>query len=89
MGRSRRNATVTATEPSECLLITRDLLTRGATNVGVVAIEKHLLRVMSRRIRRTNKEIREMWHGAQRDQDQGRSGPRLRDRIRGLFKEPV
>lgn len=88
MGRSRRNATVTATEPSECLLITRDLLIRGGTNAGLVAIEKHLLRVMSRRIRRTNKAILELWHGAQRDEDKGQRGPRLRDRIRGLFKEP-
>ena len=88
-GRTRRNATVTALEPSVCMLITRDLLTRGSTNAGVVAIEKHLLRVMSRRIRRTHKNIRDMWHGAQRDQDKGRPGPTLRDRIRGLFKEPA
>lgn len=86
---SRRNATVTAVEPSRCMAISRELLLAHPTNAGVVAVEKHLLRVMSRRIRRTHKAIREVWHRTQRDEDTGKRGPTLRERLRGLFREPM
>jgi len=88
-GDARRNATVTAVEASRCMEISRDLLLQHPTNAGIVAIEKHLLRVMSRRIRRTHKAIREAWHGTQRDEDSGKPAPTLRDRLRGLFREPM
>ncbi len=87
VGASRRNATVTALAPTRCLLISRELLHENATNAGIVAIEKHLLRVMSRRVRRSHKAIREAWHDTQRDEDRGKRGPTLRERLRGLFRE--
>lgn len=91
VGRATRSATVTAQGPSRCMIVTRELLKDSATHPGVVAIEKHLLRVMSRRIRRTNQTIREVWHEAQRERRQSSKGRgrSLSERLRGLFREPM
>lgn len=89
----RRNATVTATEPTRCLIITRELLARSANNPAVVAVERHLLGSMARRIRSTNLNIQRVWKDddwqpeVEKPAATGASAPTLtiRQRLRGLF----
>ena len=57
----RRSASVRALEQSECLLISQDLLVGSSKNPAVVAIERHLLGTLARRIRRTNQETSKIW----------------------------
>ena len=46
---------------SQCLLINQELLLSGAKNPAVIAIERHLLGTLARRIRRTNQETTKLW----------------------------
>ena len=62
--KTTRNATVTATEQSQCMLINKDLLVSAASNPAILAIEKHLLGTLTRRIRRTNQETSKIWKEA-------------------------
>ena len=57
----KRSASVRALEPSKCLLINQELLINAAKNPAVIAIEKHLLGTLARRIRRTNQETSKVW----------------------------
>ncbi len=57
----KRSASVRALEPSKCLLINQELLINAAKNPAVIAIEKHLLGTLARRIRRTNQETSKIW----------------------------
>ena len=57
----RRSASVRALEHSECLLINQELLINSGKNPAVVAIERHLLGTLARRIRRTNQETSKIW----------------------------
>ena len=57
----KRSASVRALEPSQCLLINQELLLNAAKNPAVIAIEKHLLGTLARRIRRTNQETSKIW----------------------------
>ena len=57
----KRSASVRALEPSQCLLINQELLINAAKNPAVIAIEKHLLGTLARRIRRTNQETSKIW----------------------------
>ena len=57
----KRSATVRALKSSQCLLINEDLLLNGAKNPAVIAIERHLLGTLARRIRRTNQETTKLW----------------------------
>jgi CRP-like cAMP-binding protein len=58
----QRNATVRALTSSQCLLINKDLLVDAAQNPAMIAIERHLLGTLARRIRRTNQETTKLWH---------------------------
>lgn len=84
--RTPRSSTVLAVTHSECLLFNVDLLLSGGDNRAVIAVERHMLRVMSRRIQRTNKNIKQAWQEAHRAQGEGAEGPTLRDRLHGLFR---
>ncbi|MEC8192582.1 MAG: cyclic nucleotide-binding domain-containing protein [Myxococcota bacterium] len=57
----KRSATVRALQTSQCLLINRELLTNAAKNEAIIAIERHLLATLARRIRRTNQETAKLW----------------------------
>jgi CRP-like cAMP-binding protein len=57
----RRSATLTALEPSRCLLLSRALLEAAHDNAAIVALENHLLGVMARRVRNTNRVIVHAW----------------------------
>lgn len=57
----KRSATVRALQSSQCLLINRDLLDNAAKNDALIAIERHLLATLARRIRRTNQETAKLW----------------------------
>lgn len=57
----KRSATVRALKSSQCLLINQELLLSGAKNPAVIAIERHLLGTLARRIRRTNQETTKLW----------------------------
>ena len=62
--KNNRNATVMAIEPSQCMLINKDLLVSASSNPAILAIEKHLLGTLTRRIRRTNQETSKVWKEA-------------------------
>jgi len=83
---SDRTTTVVARQPSQCLLLTHDLLERGAARPALLAVERQLLRVLSRRIRRSDHNIRKAWQESQRARAEGRKSPALRDRLRSLFR---
>ena len=57
----KRSATVRALKPSQCLLINQDLLLTASKNPALIAIERHLLGTLARRIRRTNQETSKLW----------------------------
>ena len=57
----KRSATVRALKPSQCLLINQDLLLNASKNPALIAIERHLLGTLARRIRRTNQETSKLW----------------------------
>ena len=57
----KRSATVRALKSSHCLLINPELLLNGAKNPAIIAIERHLLGTLARRIRRTNQETTKLW----------------------------
>ncbi len=89
----RRSATVTATEPTRCLVITQELLRGSTDNPAMVAVERHLLGSMARRIRSTNLSIQKIWKDddwqpeAPRAAASGAAAPPLtiRQRLRKLF----
>ena len=85
-GGQRRSADVTAREPSVCLALPADPLALGDRNLAVVAVERHLLATLSRRIRRTNLALSSVWR------DDGpaavaepTAAPTLRARLSRLF----
>lgn len=84
----QRNATVRAKEPTRCLVITRELLAGSADNPAVVAIERHLLGSLARRIRSTNLNIQRVWKDLASEApaaSAAAAAPTIRDRLRGLF----
>jgi len=80
-----RNATVTAMEPSRCLILTRSLLGAAASNEAMIAIENHMLRTLAERIRHTNRVVSKAWEQVLQDTLQGRKGPSLRERLLSFF----
>lgn len=80
----RRSANVRAAQNSRALLISWDLLDKAAGNPAMVAIERHLLGTLARRIRRTNQAIQKIWKetGNLEAPEQKR---RFADRLRNLF----
>ena len=80
-----RNATVTAVEPSRCLILTSDLLDTAASNQALIAIENHMLQTLAERIRHTNRVVQKAWLQVLEDTMHGRKGPSLRDRLLSFF----
>ncbi len=79
-----RSATVRAGSPSKCLLLSNETMERAHSNPAIVAIERHLLATLARRIRRTNQEIQKVWKEAG-DMAPPDGKRRFADRLRGLF----
>ena len=61
---ARRNATVSALQPSRGLIISHELLENAADNQAVVALETYLMGSLARRIRSTNRTLRQAWKEA-------------------------
>ena len=85
MQHSQRNASVIADQDSTCLLVSPDVMKRAAGNAALVAIEKHLLGSLARRIRGTNKALKQLWKVEK--VEKGKSGKKLSlgQRLRSLF----
>ena len=56
-----RSATVRASTASSCLLLSPEVMEQAQSNPAIMAIERHLLATLARRIRRTNQEIQKIW----------------------------
>jgi CRP-like cAMP-binding protein len=56
-----RSATVRASQDSQALIIDWSLLESASDNPAMIAIERHLLGTMARRIRSTNTAIQKLW----------------------------
>jgi len=59
--RGHRSASVIAKSPCTCLLLEPGKWEQYSDNPAMVALERHLLETLARRIRRTNAVIREAW----------------------------
>ena len=64
-----RNATVIANRDSICLVLTPRIMRISADSSASVALEKHLIATMARRIRATNLVIQKSWKEAQLEED--------------------
>ncbi len=86
MQRSQRNATVTADRDSTCLLISPDVMNRASGNQALVAIERHLLGSLARRIRGTNQAIKQIWKAEKTDKPTTEKTPMtLGQRLKSFF----
>jgi CRP-like cAMP-binding protein len=87
----RRSADVSAREPSFALLLPPNPLASGDRNLAVVAIERHLLATLARRIRRTNQALSSVWRDDGPAQPSAAAvspsspAPSLRSRLARLF----
>jgi CRP-like cAMP-binding protein len=81
----KRSATVRALEKSECLLINQELLITAAKNPAVIAIERHLLATLARRIRRTNQETSKIWKEFDIQPENSETQGGLVTRLKNLF----
>jgi CRP-like cAMP-binding protein len=81
----KRSATVRALEQSECLLINQELLITAAKNPAVIAIERHLLATLARRIRRTNQETAKIWKEFDIQTENSETQTGLVTRLKNLF----
>ena len=59
----QRTATVIASQPCTCLILSAQVADNAAENAAIVALEKHLLGSQARRIRNTNLTIQKAWKG--------------------------
>ena len=80
-----RSATVRASEQSQCLLLNWDVLERGSNNPAIVAVERHLLGTLARRIRRTNREIMSLWKESGDNAPEEAPSGGLVDKLKSLF----
>jgi CRP-like cAMP-binding protein len=62
-----RSATVMANKPSTCLILTPDFMRKVADNTAMVALERHLIATMARRIRATNLAIQKAWKESEKE----------------------
>jgi len=81
----KRSASVRALEPSQCLLISQELLINASKNPAVIAIEKHLLGTLARRIRRTNQETSKIWKEYSIHQPTSASDDGFISRLKNIF----
>jgi len=68
-----RNATVIANKDSACLLVTPALMRETWNNQAIVALEKHLIATMARRIRNTNLAIQKVWKDSVKEEVKDKS----------------
>ena len=80
----KRSANVRAAQNSRALLISWDLLEKASGNPAMVAIERHLMGTLARRIRRTNQAIQKVWKETG-DLEAPEQKKRFADRLRSLF----
>ncbi len=80
----RRSATVTALRPSRCLMLDPDMLDEMADNPTVVAMERHLLGTLARRIRFTNQAIQHVWKAGDEASASAESGAASATRVGAL-----
>ena len=66
---STRSANVMANQDSICLILTPKIMRTASRNPAIVALEKHLIATMARRIRATNLTIQKAWKEAQREEE--------------------
>ena len=64
-----RNATVMANQASICIKITPDLMRDTWNNPAIVAMERHLIGTMARRIRTTNLAIQKVWKDSIKEEE--------------------
>jgi len=88
-----RSASVVAAEDSRCLVVDRNLLRNAGDNPALVALERHLLGSMARRIRKTNQSMQLLWKESEPvEPPTSEARPpltkavSLRDKIAGLFR---
>ena len=62
-----RSATVMANKPSTCLILTPEFMRKVADNTAMVALERHLIATMARRIRATNLAIQKAWKESEKE----------------------
>lgn len=89
---ARRNATVSALQPSRGLLLSRELMERAADNQALIALETYLMGSLARRIRSTNRTLMQAWKDsnpkpapAELADKAARQGGSLLDNLRRLF----
>ena len=82
----KRNATVRALQSCSCLIISKDLLVEANKNPAVIAIERHLLSTLARRVRRTNQEINKLWKELGANEEPKNSGPGWAKKLKQIFQ---
>lgn len=82
----KRSATVRALQPCTCLIISEDLLVEGSKNPAVIAIERHLLSTLARRVRRTNQEISKLWKEFGVNDDTTSGGKNWAQKLKQIFQ---
>ena len=82
----KRSATVRALQSSQCLLINREILEQANKNEALIAIERHLLGTLARRIRRTNQETAKLWKELSNENDGStKASAGLANKLKKLF----
>ena len=84
----KRSATVRALQSCTCLIISKELLIEGKKNPAVIAIERHLLGTLARRVRRTNQEINKLWKELGVNDDSKDSGSGWAKKLKQIFQGP-
>ena len=56
-----------ANKPSTCLILTPEFMRKVADNTAMVALERHLIATMARRIRATNLAIQKLWKESEKE----------------------
>ena len=72
-----RNATVMANQASIRAKITPDLMRDTWNNPAIVAMERHLIGTMARRIRTTNLNIQKVWKDSIKEEEKKRATKEL------------
>ena len=83
-----RTASVHAAAPSNCLILSAQVVDKASENEAIVALEKHLLGSQARRIRNTNLTIQRAWkeeRGSSTDPTETKKKSGLMKRLGSLF----
>ncbi len=82
-----RNATVVSEGTTVCVELSRKTLKGASRNPALIALERHMLGAMARRIRSTNTSLKKAWKEVDPASDSSgeASGSAFRRRFRALF----